>query len=146
VDDDSVTVHLHQHRALERVDNQRLDSAHECDEFVVSNISCRYEKKTLRRAVQQMAVEEVMVLRDHNTPIAIRDSGDLGVGRPIAVGKFTGMYDVVTKQDKCLSKPERQLSIDEQFHAAVIGTEERVRVTSAAYSNEARMSSASRSG
>lgn len=55
------------------------------------------------------------------------------------------VHDNMAKRGRHLSEPHRQLSVNESFHAAEIGTDERVRATSAAYSSEARTWSVSRS-
>lgn len=130
---------------FKRVDDQWFDRTDEGNEVVVSNVPGRDEEEPSGGAVQQMCVEEVAILRDHNTLIAVRGAADLGISGAVTVRKFARVDDIVTERRKRFRKSDRKLSVDEQLHAAEIGTEERVRVTSAAYSNEASTSSASRS-
>ena len=131
---------------LERLDEQRLNGFDEGDQVVVANVPGRHQQQSSRRTVQQVTIEEVVVLADHDAFVAISDPDDLGVRGPVSVSQFACMHYVVAQRGQAVSEPVGQLCIDEESHAAGIGTDERVRVTNAAYSSDASTSSATRSG
>ena len=92
-----------------------------------------------------MAVEEVVILADHGAALLIGQASDLGVGGRIAISKTDRVNDIVPEFGEEFSQPKRKLGVDDELHAAGIGVDDRVRVTSAAYSSAASTSSRSRS-
>lgn len=112
----------------------------------VPNVASRDRKQLRRPLAQEVAVSEVAVLRHHDPIVSISDSDQLGISRTVALGQITGVHDVMASTPKSFNETRRQLGVDQQSHAADVGTEERVLVTSAAYSSDASTSSRSRSG
>lgn len=144
--DHGITVQFDENRVLERFDQQRLDRLDERDQVVIADVPGRHQQQPKRRIVQQVPIEEIMVFGDHDPAVEISEPDDLCVRCPVSISKAAGVHDVVAQRGHAASEPVGQLGIDEKSHAAEIGTDERVRVTNAAYSSDASTSSATRSG
>ncbi len=82
---------------LERFDEQRLDCLDEGDQVVVANVAGRHQESSARRVVQEVAIEEVVVLGDHGSNIAIGDPDDLGVCGAVSVCEFAGVHQVTAR-------------------------------------------------
>ena len=54
-----------------------------------------------------MAIQEVQVLRDHDTIISISDFDDLGIRGPVTVSELARVHNVVTQRGQPTSEPNR---------------------------------------
>ena len=96
MDDQLVGPELNEADLVERSNNGVVVLVEELKQLVVANIAGRHDQKPSGRRAQEVTVAEVTILGDNHTIIVVGDSGDLGVGGPVAIWKLGGVDRIVT--------------------------------------------------
>lgn len=113
---------------------------------IVGDVAGRDDQKSPRRPRQQVAVSEIPILGDHDSTTVIRNFGDSGISRAIALRQIQRVQRIMPRTTQKPREPGRQLSVDEKLHATPSGTTLRRPEARAPNSSAARRSSRSRSG
>lgn len=111
MDDDGVSVQLDERSAIERVDEQRLDPPEQRKKIVIADVAGRHEHQTFRQPNEEMAVEEVVILADHDAALLIGQACDLGVGGLVAISETDRVNDIVPELGEEFSQPERKVGV-----------------------------------
>jgi len=95
----------------------RQNTKQQSGEILVADVASGHKQKSGGSAAQEMTADEISILTEDNSPIAVGNGGNHVVGAAIPISQIKGVQDVATQLFQRPNERSWQLGIQQDPHA-----------------------------